>query len=167
MPLVHIAIGSNLGDRAENIRSARHGMALLPETVLLENAPLYETAPQGGPPGQDLFYNTVSIVDTTLEPVQLLAELQALEKAIGRDRSRETRRWGPRLIDLDIILWEDRCVEEPGLTIPHPRLAERRFVLQPLADLDPDLLHPVADLTIKELLERLDSNDEDVRRLSV
>ncbi len=167
MAYVYVGLGSNLGDRGENIAAARRGLAAIPATSLLRNAPVYETCPVGGPAGQWDFYNTVALLETSLSPLELLDATQALEKAMGRDRSREAR-WGPRTMDIDILLWNDEVVEEgERLVIPHPRLAKRGFVLCPLADLDPDYLHPVLDLTVKELLERMDLVDEGIRRLSI
>ncbi|MCD8351207.1 MAG: 2-amino-4-hydroxy-6-hydroxymethyldihydropteridine diphosphokinase [Planctomycetaceae bacterium] len=167
MAMVYVGLGTNLGDRLENIREARKGLAVVPDTDLLDNAPIYETSPVGGPGGQENYYNTVSLVDTRLEPVELLRHLHAIERLRGRRREGETSRWGPRLLDLDILLWDDSVVEEPNLTVPHPRMAERAFVLAPLADLDPDFLHPVLDLTIRELLQRIPPDDAAIRRLSV
>ncbi len=167
MAYVYVGLGSNLGDRAGNIAAARRGLATIRATHLIRNAPVYETRPVGGPDGQSEFYNTVALLDTSLSPLELLDETQALEKALGRDRSREVR-WGPRTMDIDLLLWNDEVVEEgERLVIPHPRLAKRGFVLSPLADLDPDYLHPLLDLTVKELLERMDLIDEGIRRLSL
>lgn len=165
MTVVFVGFGSNMGDRLDNIRRARRELALLPDTILIDNAHIYETKPVGGPAGQDDYLNSVSLVDTRLEPLELLRRLQQIERQLGRRREGETGRWGPRLIDLDILLWEDSVIEEPELVVPHPRLAERAFVLVPLADLQPDFLHPVLDLTIRELLERNGRDDEGVRRL--
>lgn len=166
MALAYIGIGSNMGDRLANLKAAWHGMARLPNTVLLKNSSIYETPPVGGPAGQDDYYNAVSVLDTTLQQKELLSLLQALEKKLGRVREGSIR-WGPRVIDLDILLWDDAVLEEKELIIPHPRLAERIFVLKPLADIDPDLTHPVLDLTIREMLERIDCDNEGIRRISV
>ncbi len=167
MAYVYVGLGSNMGDREGNIAAARKGLAALRATHLLRNAPVYETRPVGGPADQGDFYNSVSLLETTLSPLELLDEIQALEKALGRDRAREVR-WGPRTMDIDILLWNDEVVEEgERLLIPHPRMAKRGFVLCPLADLDPDYLHPVLDLTVSELLERMDLADEGIRRISL
>lgn len=166
MALVYVGLGSNLGDRAANLDAARRGLANLPETFLLNNAPTYETKPVGGPADQQDYYNSVSVLETQLEPGALLRVTQDLERSLGRLREQEKLRWGPRVIDIDILLWEDQVVEEQGLTIPHPYLARRAFALVPLADLDGDLLHPVADMTIRELLERIDLENEGLRRVS-
>ena len=165
MALVYLGLGSNLGDRGANLAAARRGLAKLADTVLIDNAPVYETSPVGGPSGQGNFYNSACLVKTRLEPMDFLRATQELERAIGRVRERETSRWGPRVIDIDILLWGDSVVEEPDLVVPHPHLAERAFALMPLVDLDRDLLHPVLDMTVKELLERIDLENEGIRRL--
>lgn len=167
MALVYVGLGGNLGDRLENITQARKGLALLPETVLIQNASIYETRPVGGPSDQDDFYNSVSLLETRLEPLALLAALQELEYRVGRRRDEETVRWGPRVLDLDIIFYDDRVIEESGLIVPHPRMSERAFVLLPMADLDRDFVHPVLEMTVRELLERMDVENEGIRRLSV
>lgn len=165
MALVYLGLGSNLGDRMANLMAARQGVAVFPQTSLLRNAPVYETRPVGGPAGQSPFFNSVSLVETTLTPFDLLAETQKLERRLGRRREAETVRWGPRVIDIDILLWDDVVMDYGDLVLPHPRLASRAFALLPLADLDPDLLHPMLDLTVRELLERIDLENEGIRRV--
>ena len=113
---------------------------------------IFETEPVGGPP-QGRFLNCVVEARTALAPQPLLARLQSIETALGRAPS--PVRWGPRVIDLDILLYDDRIVNAPHLTIPHPRLHERRFMLEPLAQLAPDLTHPMLQRTIAELLRDL------------
>lgn len=166
MALVHIGVGTNLGDRLENVRAACREMALLPRTRLVATAGVYETRPMGGPPGQDDYYNTAVALETELRPAELLRLLQDIERRLGRVREGGAR-WGPRTVDLDIELWGGVVVDEPGLTIPHPRLAERAFVLRPLADLDPGVRHPLLGATVGELLERMDLEHEGIRRLPV
>ena len=166
MALVFLGLGSNLGDRLANLKAARQGLADLPDTVLLKDAGIFETVPVGGPSGQDTFYNSASVVDTSLEPPEMLKEIQAVERRVGRRRETEGVRWGPRIIDIDILLWDDQVMDYPDLVVPHPRLPQRGFALAPLAELDRDLLHPVLELTIKELLERIDLENEGIRRLS-
>lgn len=167
MALVYVGLGTNLGDRLENIKAARHALARLPDTLLIDNAPVYETTPVGGPADQGDYYNSVSLLDTRLEPLELLRRLQDIERALGRKREAEGVRWGPRLMDLDILLWDDQVIEERDLVAPHPRMAERAFVLAPLADLDADIVHPVVELTVRELLERMDLEHEGIRRIPV
>lgn len=165
MAFVYLGVGSNLGDRKANLMAARQGLAALPQTSLLRNARIYETRPVGGPTGQSPFLNSVSLVDTTLAPFDLLTEIQRLERGIGRRRELEKVRWGPRIIDIDILLWDDMVIDHGELVVPHPRLATRAFALLPLADLDPDLLHPTLERTVAELLERIDLKNEGIRRV--
>jgi 2-amino-4-hydroxy-6-hydroxymethyldihydropteridine diphosphokinase len=170
MATVHLGLGSNMGDREANIAAACRGLAELPGTAFVTRSSLYETAPVGGPPGQGDFYNAVCAVETRLGPAGFLRETQALERRIGRLRETETARWGPRVIDIDILLWGGRAVEEPGLSVPHPRLAERAFVLVPLAEIagGTGLRHPLTGQTVGELVEKLNRGErEGIRRLSL
>lgn len=165
MALVYLGLGSNLGEREANLAAARNGLAQLRDTVLIDNARIYETPPVGGPSGQGMFLNSASLVETSLEPLEFLREIQEIERRVGRVREAEEVRWGPRVIDIDILLWDDAVFDEGELIVPHPRLAERAFVLLPLADLDGDMLHPVMELTVRELLQRIDLENEGIRRL--
>ena len=149
MARVFIGIGSNEGERLSNISRAAQALAQLPMTRLVQMAPIYETAPVGGPPQGD-FLNTVVELDTAIAPRELLAYLKALETQFGRRPS--DVRWGPRVIDLDILLYDQTVTSDPDLIIPHPLLHHRRFVLEPLADLAPALVHPVLKKTVAELL---------------
>lgn len=132
MARAFLGLGSNLGDRAGHLRRAVSG---LPDVVAV--SPLYETEPVGGPAGQGPYLNLVVELDTELSPRRLLERGQALEQAAGRVR---TERWGPRPLDVDVLLVGSDSVDEPDLVVPHPRLWERRFVLAPLADLAPELV---------------------------
>ena len=152
MARVFIGIGSNECERLGNISRAAQALAQLPTTRLMQMAPIYETAPVGGPPQGD-FLNTVVELETSLAPRPLLAYLQALETQFGRRPS--DVRWGPRIVDLDVLLHGDTVLSEPDLMIPHPLLHRRRFVLEPLADLAPTLVHPMLHRTIAQLLEAL------------
>lgn len=113
---------------------------------------LHEYDPVGGPP-QERYLNAVASIETQRSPDELLAVLQQIEQALGRRPS--TVRWGPRPVDLDLLLYDDLVLQTQHLTIPHPRMHERRFVLEPLAQLAPDLLHPVLQHTISQLLSQL------------
>jgi 2-amino-4-hydroxy-6-hydroxymethyldihydropteridine diphosphokinase len=139
MPLVYIGLGANLGERESSIRTA---LACLDEHERIEVqrvSRLRETDPVGYA-DQPRFLNGVARLQTSLEPRDLLAALLDLEQDLGR--TRDGPRYGPRTIDLDILLYDSRIIDEPGLRIPHPRMAERRFVLEPLAELDPGLEVP-------------------------
>ncbi|HEX9780391.1 MAG TPA: 2-amino-4-hydroxy-6-hydroxymethyldihydropteridine diphosphokinase [bacterium] len=139
MPRVFIGLGSNLGDREAHLAGAIRALADEPGVRLIRSATVRETLPVGGPP-QDPYLNTVVEVSTSLEPRQLLAALKRLERRFGRRPS--SVRWGPRTLDVDLLLFGDLVIEEPGLSLPHPRLHERPFVLEPLAELAPDVVHP-------------------------
>jgi 2-amino-4-hydroxy-6-hydroxymethyldihydropteridine diphosphokinase len=130
-----IGLGSNLGDRRAHLRSAVEGLEAAGDVVAV--SPLYETAPVGGPAGQDDYLNVVVELRTADSPRALLERGQALEAAAHR---RRTERWGPRTLDADVLWVEGEEVDEADLTVPHPRLWERRFVTAPLADLAPDLV---------------------------
>lgn len=146
---VYLALGSNLGERRENLEAALR--ALPPEVEISALSRLYETAP-AYVTDQPPFLNMAVEGYTTLSPTELLAHLQGIEKRLGRER---TIRYGPRLIDLDILFYDDLVLELPGLSLPHPRLQERGFVLRPLADLAPDFVHPVLNRSVRELLAAL------------
>jgi 2-amino-4-hydroxy-6-hydroxymethyldihydropteridine diphosphokinase len=147
---VYLSLGTNLGDRLENLRQA--ASALTPALEITRLSPIYITAPWGYT-DQPEFLNQVVEGRTDLSPEELLHFIKDLEEQLGRQPS---FRYGPRLIDLDILFYGSQVVEQPGLRIPHPRLAERAFVLVPLADLAPDLMHTVLGKTIGELLMKLD-----------
>jgi 2-amino-4-hydroxy-6-hydroxymethyldihydropteridine diphosphokinase len=127
-----VALGSNMGDRWAHLEA---GAARLPDAVAVSR--VYETEPVGGPPGQGPYLNMVAELWTTATPVELLAAAQRAEASAGRTR---TVRWGPRPLDVDILLVGDLSVDTPGLQIPHPRMWERAFVLVPLADLAPEIV---------------------------
>jgi 2-amino-4-hydroxy-6-hydroxymethyldihydropteridine diphosphokinase len=155
---VYIALGSNLGDRAENLRDARERIEA--SGVRIQRCShIYETEPRDLL-DQPWFVNQVIQADTTLFPRQLLARLLRIEREMGRQR---TVRSGARTIDLDILLFANSVVHAPGLEIPHPRMGERRFVLEPLAELAPDLRLPHERRTVREMLAKV--MNQAVRRL--
>jgi 2-amino-4-hydroxy-6-hydroxymethyldihydropteridine diphosphokinase len=145
---VYLSLGSNLGDREANLRAALERLAA-PDVRVARTSPVYETEPVDYT-DQGWFLNLVVEAETGFSPVQLLARTIEIERALGRVR---TVAKGPRTIDIDILLHGDAVVRSATLEIPHPRMAERRFVLAPLADLAPGLRHPVTHKTVREMLE--------------
>lgn len=152
-----IALGSNLGDRAAHIDAALKAIARLPHTQLVVAAPSREYPPlpvanldPGGP-----YLNTCAIIRTALDPKSLLDHLHAIERSLGRVRA-PTLRWAPRTIDLDLISYADRTMSDPDLTLPHPSMHARAFVLEPLAEIAPDL-HIPGRGAVRDLLARLNA----------
>jgi 2-amino-4-hydroxy-6-hydroxymethyldihydropteridine diphosphokinase len=152
---VYVGLGSNLDDPLRQIERALQALAGLTQTQLLRVSRRYRTAPWGFAE-QPPFVNAVAELATHLPPRELLDELLALEREQGRHR--DGARWGPRTLDLDLLLYGDLQVEAPGLVLPHARIAERAFVLVPLADLDADLKIPGAGV-VRELLARVDAGE--------
>ncbi|MBI2877917.1 MAG: 2-amino-4-hydroxy-6-hydroxymethyldihydropteridine diphosphokinase [Candidatus Tectomicrobia bacterium] len=145
----YIGIGANLGEPLCNCRRAVQLLAQEEGLEVVQRSSLYKTEPIGYT-NQPWFINGVVALEGSLSPRELLRRLQAIERLLGRER--ETR-WGPRTIDLDLLSYEDWILQEEGLVIPHPRIAERRFVLVPLAEIVPDWRHPQSQRTIQELLQ--------------
>jgi len=165
-----IALGSNLGDRLGHLREAVLRMTRLPGTSLLSAAPVYESDPVDCPEGSLPFYNTVVEIGSPLAPLDLLRELQGMEAALGRPHSRTFH--APRTVDLDILyaIGEDgasHTLETSTLVLPHPRLVQRRFVLEPLTAIRPDLVLPGQDLSVSTLLEALQSPEPPLKLISV
>jgi len=152
MARAFVALGSNLGDRPGMISQAVQRLSQAPAVRLVQMAPIYETAPLGGPPQPD-FLNSVVELETACSPHELLALLKRIEREMGRDPS--GTRWGPRTIDLDLLLYDELILDDARLTLPHPRMHERAFVLQPLAELAPELIHPRLQRRVEQLLEAL------------
>jgi 2-amino-4-hydroxy-6-hydroxymethyldihydropteridine diphosphokinase len=148
--IVYIALGTNLGERLANLRAAI--AAFPPDLQKLDESPVYETEPWGYA-DQPPFLNMILRVATELSPHHLLDHLKGIESTLGRVSS---FRNGPRLIDLDILFYDDIILETPALAIPHPRLHKRAFVLIPLAQIAPGLVHPVFGLSVAQLLETVD-----------
>ena len=149
MAIVYLALGSNLGDRAENLRRARQ--ALPPDFVAGACSGVYETEP-AYVVDQPRYYNQACRASTSLAPLAALRRLKTIEAKLGRVPS---ARFGPRLIDLDLLFYDDQILDSPELELPHPRLQERPFVLAPLAEIAPELRHPRLAATVAELLARL------------
>lgn len=156
----YIGIGSNLSDKVAHCKSAVHEVLMVDRHKLLAQSSLYKTEPLGYR-NQDWFVNCVIKIETQLEPLDLLHALKAIESRLGRT---ETFRWGPRVVDLDILFFDEWEINTEELQIPHPRLQERQFVLIPLAEIDRSLLHPVLKKTVAELLNDL-KEDQGVERL--
>jgi 2-amino-4-hydroxy-6-hydroxymethyldihydropteridine diphosphokinase len=165
MPVAYIALGSNLGDRAQTLSLASDLLSRLGRVVARSS--VYETEPVGYR-DQPAFLNAVLALDTQLEPLPLLHALLVIERELGRDRSHGVAN-RPRTLDLDLLLMGDLVVAQEELTLPHPALAERRFVLAPLAEIAPQLRHPQRNQTLAELLALLPDEGENrvsaVRRL--
>jgi len=158
---VFIGIGSNIGRRRRNCLRAIKAIDDAPGLKLIEASPFYETEPWGLP-GQRAFVNAVLEVRSNIGPMALLMLLKGLERDLGRERG---RRWGPRVIDLDILFFGRRIVDEPRLTVPHPRLHERAFVMVPLGDIAPEFIHPIFLVSIKGLLNCGLKQETAVKRL--
>lgn len=150
-----VALGSNLDDPRAQVSRAFEALDGIAGVRVTGRSRLYRN-PAMGPAGQPEFVNAVARLETSLEPGELLAALLAIETAHGRDR--RTDRWGPRTLDLDLALYGDRVIDEPGLTVPHPGLTARAFVLYPLAELAPGLEIPGAG-ALRDLLARVPADD--------
>ncbi|MBK1881622.1 2-amino-4-hydroxy-6-hydroxymethyldihydropteridine diphosphokinase [Luteolibacter pohnpeiensis] len=158
-----VALGSNLGNRLENLQHARDCLATEATISNLRAAPVYQSVPVNCPPGSPDFFNTVVDFDYDGDPASLLTLTQLIQAKLGRTASAE--RNAPRIIDLDILFLGDQICQTDELEIPHPRIGIRRFVLKPLADLSPDLMLPGLTLPVRLLLEQLSEEDEPLVRL--
>lgn len=146
---VFIGIGSNLGDRRANIAEALDRISKLPATRIVKQSSFYESEPHGD--AKTWFVNGVVEVDTEFSPENLLKKLKAIESAMGRKRVKG-KRWGSRIIDLDILFYGPMVVNKRNLKLPHPEMAKRRFVLLPLSELGPQVIHPILQMSVSELL---------------
>ena len=149
MERVYIGLGSNLAEPRQQLRGARDALASIADSQLFAVSSLYLSDPLG-PPDQPRYNNAVAALDTSLSPLDLLDALQAIEHAHGRERKAE--RWGPRTLDLDILLFGDRLIDEPRLKVPHYHLYARAFVLYPLAEIAPENLRLADGRALSELL---------------
>lgn len=159
----YLGMGTNLGDRLDHLRTALHQLIDDDRVNLSDAASVYETSPVGGPPGQSNYLNTVVKITTSLDAPSLLRHILGVEQSMGRVRQEIN---GPRNIDIDLILMDGLVLDTPTLSLPHPRFHQRSFVLTPLAELAPDLPHPVLKQSVRELLIELPSGDEVVNRFA-
>jgi len=150
-----IGIGSNLGDREQSLEEALKLLAAAPDTRVVSRSRWHRTRPIGGPSGQDYFLNGALLVETSLGPRELHARLKEIERTCGR-QLRE--RWAARPLDLDLLLYDDLVLATDELTVPHPRMAFRRFVLAPAAEIAAEMPHPIIGWTVGKLLEHLDTS---------
>jgi 2-amino-4-hydroxy-6-hydroxymethyldihydropteridine diphosphokinase len=156
--LVYVALGANLGHRDATFAATLRALDAESDLLLVSASPIFETDPVG-PDGQGAYLNAVVQLHVWLGPIELLGRLQAIEVSLGRDRSRETVRWGPREIDLDIVFFGDRCIEMPDLVVPHARAHERSFVMAPMAVLAPAFVHPKLGRTMTEIARSFSDSD--------
>lgn len=159
MHSAYIGFGSNIGDRLNYIQNAIDAISQTEGITLHQISSIYKTAPVGYDV-QDDFLNGVIEIQTDLPPLILLHTLKHIETLVGRQHR---SRWGPREIDLDILIYENVCIRTEKITIPHPEMHHRKFVLVPLAELAPDLLHPIAKRTITDILNNLDIDQSIVK----
>jgi 2-amino-4-hydroxy-6-hydroxymethyldihydropteridine diphosphokinase len=148
----YIALGSNIEPRGKYIQRALNLMTEHPHIEVLAVSSVYETEPEGGPEGQPLYLNAAAKIKTILSPIDLLNALQGIEKELGRKREVF---WDARTIDLDILLYGQDIISTDRLIIPHPLMHERRFVLQPLAQIAPDVMHPILQMSARTILESM------------
>lgn len=149
---VHLSLGSNLGDRQDNVLAAVLGLDQMDGVTVVAVSKGYETVPVGVA-DQPVFVNAAVTIETVLEPLELLESVKALEKRIGR---RNTERWGPRVVDIDIVLWESLVLTDATLRVPHPEFRNRAFVLEPLAEIAPDAIDPETGHTVATLAQQPD-----------
>ncbi|MFO7976438.1 MAG: 2-amino-4-hydroxy-6-hydroxymethyldihydropteridine diphosphokinase [Candidatus Hydrogenedentota bacterium] len=145
---VQLSLGSNVGARRENLEAALAALGQLPETTLTRRSRIYETEPYGVTE-QPAFLNMAVEIETGLQPLELLDAIKAIEHRLGRQR---TEPWGPRKIDIDIVLWGDSVLETDRLTVPHPDYRRRAFVLIPLAEIAPEAVDPITGMTVAQLV---------------
>jgi 2-amino-4-hydroxy-6-hydroxymethyldihydropteridine diphosphokinase len=161
MPCAYLSIGSNLGARARTCLKALQQLDDRGDTRVLERSGLYETEPQLVVEQPD-FINLAAALQTELDALALLEVCKGIEESLGRVPG---KRWGPRVVDLDLLLVDDLVLETSDLTLPHPRMHERRFVLEPLAEIAPDLVHPIRGCSMSKLLSDLGASGGRVRQI--
>ncbi len=160
---VYISIGSNIGDLLDNCCRAIEALRSDPDIRLLERSPFYRTAPVDFRE-QDWFLNAALKLETSMQPIQLLNRMREVQCSLGRKA--DTVRFGPRIIDLDIIFYGELVFETVELILPHPRMHKRRFVLQPICDIDPTIVHPLLGVSVQDLLNQLVTDDQEIEKCS-
>ncbi|MCS6896612.1 MAG: 2-amino-4-hydroxy-6-hydroxymethyldihydropteridine diphosphokinase [Nitrospira sp.] len=151
---VYVGLGSNVGDRVDYCQRATTLLGLLPRSRVTDTSSLYETEPvnDGTDPGEEWFLNAVVALETEIPPWNFLTFLREIERALGRDPD---KRSGPRTIDLDLLFYGNRLINDPQLVVPHPRVHQRRFVLVPMSELAPGWVHPATGLSVAQMLEQV------------
>ena len=158
--MAYISVGSNMGDRLSNCQKGITGLTDSGIATLLAQSEFYMTEPVDYQ-DQDWFVNAVIKIETSLDPPELLKSLKSIEQDAGRQDGGV--RFGPRVLDMDIILYDDIILSTPGLAVPHPRMHQRRFVLEPLCDIDPKMIHPILKKDMRYLADQLDENEQRIR----
>jgi len=153
-----LGLGSNVGAREKNIATALNSLETTRGISVSKVSSLYETDPVGGPADQPAFINAVARIETALSAPRLLAVCQKIEETLGRKRD---LRWGPRTIDLDLLIYGDEVHSSAALTIPHPLMHERRFVMEPFVEIAPDFIHPMLNRTARQILDTLGQGADD------
>lgn len=148
---VYIGIGSNVGNKRENFFDAVNRLAKLPDTRVIKESSLYESEPLGD--AKDWYVNGAVEIETRFKPEMLLKKFKNIERAMGRKKVK--KRWGARIIDLDILIYDSAVVKKKNLRIPHPEMSTRKFVLLPLSEIAPQVVHPELGVTISELLIKI------------
>ncbi len=155
MPAALIALGSNLGNKQHNVQQAFQLLHTHENINVVAQSGLHTSQPAGGPGGQQEFVNAAVAVNTTLDPHALLREMWQIEDALGRER---VQHWGPRTLDLDLLLFDQQVIDTADLQVPHPRMAHRRFVLEPATEAAPQMKHPRLRLTVQQMLDHLNNS---------
>src|SRR4051812_36412922 len=163
MPTCLLGLGSNLGNREATLRTALTDITALPDVQLVQHSKWYQSRPIGGPADQAEFLNAAAVVETTVAPLQFLDELGKIECRLGRHPA---ERWSARTIDIDILLYGNEVAETAMLTLPHPRMSFRRFVLEPAAEIAPRMLHPTIGWPVERLLLHLHAASDQMALIS-
>jgi 2-amino-4-hydroxy-6-hydroxymethyldihydropteridine diphosphokinase len=158
-----LGLGSNLGDRQSTLQAALAAIDALPDVHVVRQSNWHRSPPLGGPPGQGEFLNAAALIETSIPPLRLLDELKDIQSRHGRQAA---ERWAPRTLDIDILLYDNEIAETEMLTVPHPRMTFRRFVLSPAAEIAPRMLHPIIGWPVERLLLHLDQASDQVAIVS-